>query len=74
MRNNKTQIEISDNGLGFDKDQHGNKLFGLFKRMHTHIEGLGVGLYIVKSIVNSLGGMIDVSSEINKGTTFKLMI
>lgn len=74
MRNNKTQIEISDNGLGFDKEQHGNKLFGLFKRMHTHIEGLGVGLYIVKSIVNSLGGMIDVSSEINKGTTFKLMI
>jgi chemotaxis protein histidine kinase CheA len=40
--------------------------------MHTHIEGRGVGLYIVNSLVESHGGNIEVTSEINKGTTFKI--
>jgi signal transduction histidine kinase len=42
--------------------------------MHTHVEGSGVGLYIVNSLVESHGGTIEVTSEINKGTTFKIYL
>jgi signal transduction histidine kinase len=61
---------ISDNGLGIDLDLHKNKLFTLYSRFHTHTEGKGLGLYLVKTQVASLGGKIDVESEVNKGTTF----
>ncbi|PKG44313.1 ATP-binding protein, partial [Psychroflexus sp. MES1-P1E] len=63
---------IKDNGLGMDLDSSTDNIFRLFKRMHTHIEGRGVGLYIVNSLVESHGGNIEVTSEINKGTTFKI--
>jgi PAS domain S-box-containing protein len=63
---------IKDNGLGMDLDSSTDDIFRLFKRMHTHIEGRGVGLYIVNSLVESHGGNIEVTSEINKGTTFKI--
>lgn len=49
-----------------------DKIFGLFKRMHTHVSGTGVGLYIVKRIIENAGGKIEVESEINKGSTFRL--
>ena len=72
--NGKTLISVRDNGLGFDEEMGKNKIFGLFKRMHSHPDGLGVGLYIVKTIVNSHGGYIEVSSEPNIGTEFKLYL
>jgi PAS domain S-box-containing protein len=65
---------IKDNGLGMDLDNSTDTIFRLFKRMHTHIEGNGVGLYIVNSLVESHGGNIEVISEINKGTTFKIYL
>ena len=74
IQNNKIELEISDNGLGVDLKLNENKMFGLFKRMHTHVEGLGVGLYIVKYIVTSHGGSIKVTSEKNKGTKFKITL
>ena len=40
--------------------------------MHTHVEGLGVGLYVTNSIIANNGGAIRVTSEINKGTEFKI--
>jgi PAS domain S-box-containing protein len=67
-------IIIKDNGLGMDIDSSTDNIFRLFKRMHTHIEGSGVGLYIVNSLVESHGGNIEVISEINKGTTFKIYL
>lgn len=72
--NNMTEIKVKDNGLGFDKSRGKGKVFGLFKRMHTHVEGLGIGLYMVKSIAQSHGGYVDVTTKINKGTTFKIVI
>ncbi len=69
---NKTLLVIKDNGMGFDQKLGEKKIFGLFKRLHTHVDGLGIGLFIVKSIVNSLGGNIKVISKLNKGTTFKI--
>ncbi len=67
-------LVINDNGLGMDLDNSRDNIFKLFKRMHTHVEGNGVGLYIVNSLIESHGGTIEVTSEINKGTTFKIYL
>jgi PAS domain S-box-containing protein len=64
-------MSIADNGIGFDINQK-DKLFGMFKRLHSHVEGSGVGLYIVKRIIENHNGKIDVESEIGKGSTFKV--
>lgn len=65
----KTTFFFKDNGLGFEQNL-ADKIFGLFKRMHTHVEGLGIGLYIIHSVINRNGGEINVNSKINKGTEF----
>ncbi|MEN7549936.1 ATP-binding protein [Rapidithrix thailandica] len=70
----KTLLIVKDNGLGFDEIKDKAKLFRLFKRVHSHVEGLGIGLYIVRSIVYSHGGSIEVNSKINQGTTFKIYL
>ncbi|CAN5223332.1 hypothetical protein BH23BAC1_BH23BAC1_26660 [soil metagenome] len=68
-----TLLEVADNGLGFLPEQK-DKLFQMFKRLHTHVDGTGVGLYIVKKIVDNCGGKIEVDSVIDKGSTFKIYI
>ena len=67
---NDIEMRISDNGLGIDMKQHGDKLFGLHKIFHGHKEARGVGLFLVKTQVEALGGSIHVESKVNKGTTF----
>jgi signal transduction histidine kinase len=57
-----------------DLDNSTDNIFRLFKRMHTHIEGKGVGLYIVNSLVESHGGTVEVNSQIDKGTIFKIYL
>lgn len=66
-------IEVKDNGLGI-KNEHKDRIFQMFKRMHDHIEGSGVGLYIVKRIVDNAGGQIEVESEEGKGSTFRVYL
>jgi signal transduction histidine kinase len=46
----------------------------MFKRFHTHVEGTGIGLYIVKRIVENSGGYIEVESQEGKGSTFKVYL
>ncbi|HLZ16558.1 MAG TPA: ATP-binding protein, partial [Cyclobacteriaceae bacterium] len=65
-------LEVEDNGLGMNLGQFSRSIFGLYKRFHTHTEGKGLGLYLVKLQIESLGGKVDVSSEPNVGTTFKV--
>lgn len=65
-------VQISDNGLGIDLAKAGGRLFGLFNRMHSHVEGSGVGLYLVKKIVEQNGGAVFLESTPGVGTTFKL--
>jgi len=65
---------ISDNGLGFDISRSKGKLFGIFKRFHPEIQGTGVGLHIVKSIVEAFNGEIEVESAVDKGTEFTITI
>jgi signal transduction histidine kinase len=49
-------------------------LFGLYKRFDTQTEGRGLGLYLVKAEVEALNGLIEVKSELDKGTTFKITL
>lgn len=44
----------------------------MFKRFHDHVEGTGIGLYIVKRIIDNAGGKIEVDSQAGVGTTFKI--
>lgn len=44
----------------------------MFRRLHDHIEGTGLGLYILNRIVENEGGKIEVESEIDKGSTFRV--
>ena len=68
-------IMITDNGIGFD-EIYKDKIFQVFQRLHdkNKYEGTGVGLSIVKKIVDNHNGFITVKSEINKGTTFTIYI
>jgi signal transduction histidine kinase len=63
-------LAISDNGLGIDLKKHKPQIFGLYKRFHLHMEGRGLGLYLVKTQIHALGGRIELKSEPNEGTTF----
>jgi len=64
-----TVLEVQDNGLGLSATQQG-KLFGMFRRLHDHVPGSGVGLYMVKRIVENAGGVVAVQSEEGVGSTF----
>ena len=70
---NQTVLEVVDNGLGMNlAGKH--RLFSMFYRMHNHVEGSGVGLHIVKRIVDKQGGEIQVESTPNVGTTFRIYL
>ncbi|WP_324719473.1 PAS domain S-box protein [Salinimicrobium sp. HB62] len=66
----RIQLEFSDNGLGIDLGKRGNQVFGLYKRFHSHVPGKGMGLFMVKTQVEIMGGKIEVFSEVGKGTRF----
>lgn len=63
-------MTFEDNGLGIDTDLYKDKLFKLYQRFHDNIDGKGLGLYLVKSQMEALGGTIDLESKVGKGTKF----
>jgi signal transduction histidine kinase len=67
----KTNLTITDNGLGIPADKL-DKVFLMFKRFHSHVEGSGLGLFIVKKMIDNMKGHIQVNSTVNKGTTFTI--
>ncbi len=70
---NKIELTFIDNGLGIDLKKNGEQLFGLYKRFHQKAaEGKGMGLFMVKTQVETLGGKITVESAVGEGTTFKI--
>ncbi|MGI4739018.1 MAG: PAS domain-containing protein [Janthinobacterium lividum] len=69
----QVQLRVQDNGLGLDARQQ-SRLFGLFQRLHTHVEGTGIGLYMVKKMVENAGGTIAVQSQPGVGSTFTVSL
>lgn len=67
-------LTYCDNGLGFDTELYKEKLFRLYTRFHSHVEGRGLGLYIVKSQLELVHGSITVESTPGEGATFKVLI
>ena len=70
LTEDRFSLTVSDNGIGMDESKTGDKLFGFYKRFHTHVEGKGLGLYITKNQIEMLGGTIRAESQLDVGTTF----
>lgn len=49
-----------------------HKLFAMFQRLHDHVEGSGIGLYMVKKIIENAGGRIEVQSKVGEGSEFSV--
>lgn len=73
MVDNKLVLNIADNGVGINLEKYKEKLFGLYKTFHGNSDARGVGLFITKNQIEAMGGKIEVESEINIGTTFKIL-
>jgi len=72
--NDKIELRFTDNGKGIDLHKNESQLFGLYKRFDTTTEGKGMGLFMVKTQVEALGGTIKIKSEINEGTEFVIQL
>lgn len=72
LKDQELIIEVADNGLGIDLERHANNIFGLHRTFHKNSKARGVGLFMVKTHVEALGGNIIVNSKVNEGTTFIL--
>src|SRR5690242_6637640 len=66
-------LSIKDNGMGIDPEKH-EEIFSKYYRISRSIEGSGVGLYLVKELVNNAGGKIVIESQVDKGTEFKIYL
>ncbi len=69
---NYTELIFEDNGIGIDLNKFKDKIFGLYQRFHDYPDSKGLGLYLVKSQIESMGGTIAVKSEVNQGTRFTI--
>lgn len=72
--NDKAAFLFSDNGQGIDLTKAGDKIFQPFSRFSNSSDGSGIGLYLVKNIVERNGGQIRIESEPDKGTRFHILL
>ena len=70
---NSAQITIEDNGIGI-APEHQHKIFDMFYRIKGDIPGSGLGLYLVKEIIDKLKGTIELQSQLNQGTKFIIIL
>ncbi len=73
MSDTKTGIIIKDNGIGISNENQ-QKIFEMFYRVSENSVGSGLGLYLVKEIVDKLDGEIQIESELGKGTSFSVQL
>ncbi|KEO73133.1 PAS domain S-box protein [Anditalea andensis] len=64
-------VSFTDNGIGLDLERYGDRLFGLYQRFHSHVDGKGLGLYLVREQIRAYDGDLTVESTVGEGTTFK---
>jgi PAS domain S-box-containing protein len=62
----------NDNGIGIDLEKHGKQLFGLKNTFHDREDSRGIGLYITRNQIESVGGTITAESKVDEGCTFKV--
>ena len=67
-------LSVRDNGIGFDSNKYGEKIFKLYERIHHNVEGKGLGLYLIKTQIEALNGRIDVTSKPDEGALFIVSI
>ena len=65
-------ISVKDNGIGFDAEKLGRKIFNIYERLNHTQEGDGVGMFLVKQIVDNYASHITVESEVGKGSSFTI--
>lgn len=70
--NGRTRLTFADNGMGIDLHRHRERVFGLYRRFQTSIPGKGLGLFMVKTQVEALGGNVTVDSKLGEGTVFTI--
>ncbi|MFM9840031.1 MAG: PAS domain S-box protein [Cyclobacteriaceae bacterium] len=70
MEKDHVTLKVADNGSGIDLKRYGHQIFKLRKTFHKHPESRGIGLFMIKSQIEAMGGDISISSEENIGTTF----
>ncbi len=63
-------LTVTDNGLGIDLEANKGKIFTLYRRFHDHVEGKGLGLFLIKTQMETLGGEVEIASKLGEGTTF----
>jgi signal transduction histidine kinase len=73
IKNEFFVLVVRDNGLGMGSDFQ-EKIFKMFRRLHDHVEGTGIGLYIIKRIVENHNGEIEVESALGKGSEFRIFL
>ena len=70
LAGNRIELRVADNGLGIDMGKYGEKLFGLHKTFHENKDARGVGLFLTKTQIETMGGSIGAESTPGEGTTF----
>ncbi|MBW8243597.1 PAS domain S-box protein [Muricauda oceani] len=73
-KNKNIILQVKDNGLGIDLKKHGEKLFGMYKTFHKNEDARGIGLFITKNQIESMGGKITVESKPLEGSTFNVIL
>ncbi len=67
-------FKVKDNGLGIDMEKFGDKVFEMYKTFHYNEDAIGIGLFITKNHIESLGGRVEVQSEVGVGTEFTIYL
>ena len=69
-----TILNFKDNGLGLDLKKNGHKLFGMYKTFHGNEDAKGIGLFITKNQLEAMNGKIEIESEVDQGSNFKIYL
>ncbi len=72
-KDDKISLSVTDNGQGMDLEKVGDRVFGLYQTFHKHNNAKGLGLYVTKMQIESLGGQVFVQSKPDVGTTFTVV-